>query len=142
MLGALRPLVLDLLDQAEVNKRATILPPSEDEFENVLLVEGAIAAGADHHQRQGTRHPQIQEKLPAQAAHGTGQPAAKWHRFVLVKVDARDGMSMYPRLLLGATLLIDRHQNALTPYRKGEKNMYAVRTESGCTVKYRGTDRQ
>lgn len=30
--------VLDLLDPAEVNKRATILPPSDDEFENVLLV--------------------------------------------------------------------------------------------------------
>src|SRR5215469_17393126 len=37
--------VLDLLDPGEVNKRASILPPAEDEFENVLLVEGTIAAG-------------------------------------------------------------------------------------------------
>src|SRR5713226_7367778 len=37
--------VLDLLDPDEVNKRASILPPSEDDFENVLLVEGAVAAG-------------------------------------------------------------------------------------------------
>ena len=36
--------VLDLLDPDEVNKRASILPPSEDEFENVLVVDGAIAA--------------------------------------------------------------------------------------------------
>ena len=36
--------VLDLLDPIEVNKRASILPPSDDEFENVLLVNGAIAA--------------------------------------------------------------------------------------------------
>src|ERR1700734_3646046 len=36
--------VLDLLDPEEVNKRASILPPSEDEFQNVLLVDGAIAA--------------------------------------------------------------------------------------------------
>src|SRR6478672_3162378 len=36
--------ILDLLDPAEVNKRATILPPSGDEFENVLVVNGAIAA--------------------------------------------------------------------------------------------------
>ena len=35
--------VLDLLDPAEINKRASILPPSEDEFEDVLLTEGAIA---------------------------------------------------------------------------------------------------
>src|SRR6478672_1654404 len=36
--------VLDLLDPAEVNKRASILPPSGDDFENVLVVNGAIAA--------------------------------------------------------------------------------------------------
>src|ERR1700740_3805526 len=36
--------VLDLLDPSEINKRASITPPSEDEFENVLLVEGGVAA--------------------------------------------------------------------------------------------------
>ena len=37
--------VLDLLDPNEINKRASILPPSQDDFEDVLLTEGAIAAG-------------------------------------------------------------------------------------------------
>src|SRR5438270_6738094 len=37
--------VLDLLDPKEINKRASILPPSQGEFEDVLLTEGAIAAG-------------------------------------------------------------------------------------------------
>src|SRR5215470_8139544 len=37
--------VLDLLDPSEINKRASILPPSGDDFENVLLVDGATAAG-------------------------------------------------------------------------------------------------
>src|SRR5690242_10600602 len=36
--------VLDLLDPHEVNKRASIVPPAEDEFDNVLMVEGRIAA--------------------------------------------------------------------------------------------------
>src|ERR1035437_6771242 len=36
--------VLDLIDPGEVNKRASIVPPSADEFENVLLVTGAVAA--------------------------------------------------------------------------------------------------
>src|SRR6478609_10317305 len=35
--------VLDLLDPAEVNKRASILPPSGDEFENVFVVESSVA---------------------------------------------------------------------------------------------------
>ena len=63
-------------------------------------------------------------------------PREDWRRFVLVKADARDGMSMYPRLLPGALLLIDRHYNSLKPYRKNEQNMYAVRVQEGCTVKY------
>src|SRR6202795_5187753 len=36
--------VLDLLDPSEVNKRASILPPSNDEFQNVLLADPYIAA--------------------------------------------------------------------------------------------------
>src|SRR5882762_3363231 len=35
--------VLDLLDPAEVNQRASILPPSADEFENVLLTDASTA---------------------------------------------------------------------------------------------------
>src|ERR1017187_3116905 len=36
--------VLDLLDPAEVNKRASIPPPSDDEFDNIFVVESAVAA--------------------------------------------------------------------------------------------------
>src|SRR5271166_4163868 len=36
--------VLDLLDPEEVNKRASILPPPTDDFQNILLVEGTTAA--------------------------------------------------------------------------------------------------
>src|SRR5215831_10742400 len=36
--------VLDLLDPAEINKRASIPPPSEDEFENIFVVDSAVAA--------------------------------------------------------------------------------------------------
>src|SRR5271167_3760409 len=44
VLSVQRLSVLDLLDPAEVSKRATILPPSGDEFENVLLTAAATAA--------------------------------------------------------------------------------------------------
>jgi hypothetical protein len=60
-----------------------------------------------------------------------------WERFVAVRVDAREGMSMFPRLLPAATVLIDRHYNSLKRYRKGESNMYAVRKSDGsCTIRY------
>jgi transcriptional regulator with XRE-family HTH domain len=44
VLSVQRLSILELLDPAEVNRRATILPPAEDEFENVVLTETRIAA--------------------------------------------------------------------------------------------------
>ncbi len=130
--------VLDLLDPAEVNKRASILPRSEGEFENVLLVESAVAATkpliiADDVRDQLKFKKAFLRRLRPEPAPGSRDD---WHRFVLVKVDARDGMAMYPRLLPGATVLIDRHYNQLKPYRKSERNMYAVRREGACTIRY------
>lgn len=129
--------VLDLLDPTEINKRASILPPSEDEFENVLLVEGRVAAGESLVTSENVQDilkfkKGFLKKLRSEMA----SPRDDWRRFVLVKVDQREGMSMYPRLLPGAMVLIDRHYSALTPYRKGEPNMYAVRKDNGCTIKY------
>ncbi|HEY4661330.1 MAG TPA: helix-turn-helix domain-containing protein, partial [Terriglobales bacterium] len=43
VLSVQRLSVLDLLDPAEVNKRATVVPPSDDEFENIFVVEGEVA---------------------------------------------------------------------------------------------------
>jgi phage repressor protein C with HTH and peptisase S24 domain len=129
--------VLDLLDPAEINKRASILPPAPDEFENVLLVEGAVAAGEPLVTSENVRDIlKFKKTFLHRLRSDLASPREDWRRFVLVKVDARDGMSMYPRLLPGATVLVDRHYNSLKPYRKGEQNMYAVRKDDGCTVKY------
>ncbi len=129
--------VLDLLDPAEINKRASIIPPSEDEFENVVAVESAIAASEplimSMHVKEIVKFRKTFLKKLRSATEGDRD---NWERFVIIKVDAREGMSMYPRTLPGATLLIDRHYNALVPYRRGENNMYAVRKPEGCTIKY------
>ena len=129
--------VLDLLDPTEVNKRASILPPSGDEFENVLLTDGTVAATQSLITSMNVKEilkfkKSFLRKLKAE----TEGDRENWERFVLIKVDGREGMSMYPRLLPGATLLLDRHYNSLKPYRKGEFNMYAVSKDGTCTVKY------
>jgi len=126
--------VLDLLDPAEINKRASILPPSGDEFENVLVVNGATAAKQALVMSMNVKEmmkfkKSFLRKLRAE----TEGDRDEWERFVVIKVDGREGMSMYPRLLPGATVLIDRHYNSLKPYRKGESNMYAVSKNGGCT---------
>lgn len=129
--------VLDLLDPNEVNKRASILPPSEDDFENVLLVEGTIAAGEPIITSERVKDILKFKKSFLRRLRPSEESAGDdWRRFVLIKVDAHDGMSMYPRLLPGATVLIDRHYKSLRPYRRQEPNMYAVRHGGGATVKY------
>jgi len=138
VLSVQRLSVLDLLDPAEVNKRASILPPAEGDFDNVLLVESQVAA----REALVTNETVVEVLKFKKNFLNRLRPdlhrkeREEWRRFVLIKVDAHEGMSMYPRLLPGATVLIDRHYNTLAPYRKNERNMYAVRRNERCTVKY------
>lgn len=129
--------VLDLLDPQEVNKRASILPPSNDEFENVLLVDASTAATQPMIVSMNVKEilkfkKTFLKKLRAEAE----GHREHWERFVVIKVDEDEGVSMYPRLMPGALLLLDRHYNSLKPYRKGEFNMYAVLKDNNCTVRY------
>jgi len=129
--------VLDLLDPVEVNKRASILPPSADEFENVVLADSPIAATqpfiVSMHVKEIVKFKKsFLHRIKAEA-HGD---RSGWQRFVLIKLDGREALAMHPRLTPGATLLIDRHYTSLKPYRKGESNMYAVLKNDTCAVRY------
>lgn len=137
VLAAQKMSTLDLIDPEEINKRASILPPSEDDFDNVLLVEGTIAAGEPVITNERVKDIlKFKKSFLRRLRPAAQSPRDGWQRFVMVKVDNHDGMSMYPRLLPGATVLIDRHYTSLEPYRKQEHNMYAVRHNGGATVKY------
>jgi hypothetical protein len=129
--------VLDLLDPAEVNKRASIPPPSEDEFQNVLLADSSVAAMEANivsmHVREILKFKKsFLKKLRAEME----GDRKEWERFVLIRLNEKEGMSMSPRLAPGAMLLIDRHYNSLKPYRKSEPNLYAVLKNGACTIKY------
>lgn len=129
--------VLDLLDRDEINKRASIPPPSEGAFENVFLVDPKVAAV-----NPIITNMSVKELLKFRTAflrRLRAEPEGErdsWERFVVIRADAHEGMSMYPRLLPGAVVLLDRHYNSLRPYRRSESNMYAVRKNGSCTVKY------
>jgi hypothetical protein len=137
VLSVQRLSVLDLLDPEEVNKRATILPPSDDEFDNVIVTDGPTAATQSMIVSMNVKEilkfkKTFLKKLRAE----TEGHREQWERFVLIKVDGEETMSMYPRLMPGATLLLDRHYDSLKPYRKGEFNLYAVLKNNDCTVRY------
>jgi hypothetical protein len=129
--------VLDLLDPAEVSKRATIVPPSPDEFENVVLTDLSVAAMqpliASMHVKEMVK---FRKSFLRRLRVETEGDRSGWQRFVFVRLEAQDALPMSPRLLAGATLLIDRHYNALSPYRKGEFNMYVVLKNDAAAVRY------
>ena len=136
-LAVLRWSVVDLFDDAELKERAGRIAVPEGDYENIALVENpsvmAQPSVPAQHVREVLKFKRsFLRRLRPDASRGRSQ----WERFLLVKADAREGMSMYPRMLPGATLLIDRHYNSLKPYRKNERNMYAVRQPGGWTIKY------
>jgi hypothetical protein len=129
--------VLDLLEPSEVNKRASILPPSDDDFQNVLVVEAATAATNPLVMNMNVKEILKFKKSFLRKLRPEMEGVREhWERFVVIKADGREGMSMYPRLMPGASILIDRHYNSMKPYRKGESNMYAVCKNGACTIKY------
>jgi transcriptional regulator with XRE-family HTH domain len=137
VLSVLRLSLLDLLDPNEVNKRASILPPSEDDFDSVAVTDSKIAALEPTIRSMHVKELQKFKRLfLRRLRENAAGDRNSWERFVVIKADAREGMSMYPRLLPGASILLDRRYNSLAPYRKGEQNMYAVRKDDGCTIKY------
>lgn len=128
--------VLDLLDPSEVNKRASIVPPAEEDFENVVMVEGPAVAEPMIMSMNVKEIMKFRKGFLRRMRPEMEGDRDHWERFIIIKADAREGMSMFPRLLPGATLLVDRHYNALKSYRKGENNMYAVYRNGQCSIKY------
>jgi transcriptional regulator with XRE-family HTH domain len=145
MLKALGLSLYDMLNPHELVKYAAVPAGADEEYADVPLVEGAIAAGSEVIVNEELKEvlkfrraflKRVQPDLAAAPTAGAIRPRSEWTRFVLIKVDPKEGMSMWPRLAPGSTLLIDRHYNSLRPYRKNDRNMYAVRKPDGCTVKY------
>lgn len=128
--------VLDLLDPIEVSKRATILPPSPDEFENIVLTSFTAATHPLIPAMDVNEIVKFRKSFLRRLRTETEGDRSSWQRFVLIKLDAHEAMPMSPRLQPGATVLLDRHYNALTAYRKGELNMYAVLKNEIPVVRY------
>jgi transcriptional regulator with XRE-family HTH domain len=137
ILSAQQLSVPDLIPAEEINRRTTSIESAEGEFENVLLVESSVAATQAIVERHLVKDVLKFKKSFLRRLRSAPSPGREeWHRFLMIKVDAQEAASMYPRLLPGATVLIDRHYNLLQPYRRNEPNIYAVKREGKCTIRY------
>lgn len=59
-----------------------------------------------------------------------------WVRFISVKADKALSAPMSPRLESGSVLLIDRHYFSLEDHRKNEPNLYLIRKDEVCMVRW------
>lgn len=134
MLTVLGLSVLDLVPASEIN---TYSHAGDDrEYEGVALVDYASVAAPTPSQRC------VQERLKFKRnflKRLRAEPVShrdQWARFLLVRASDEDAAVMFPRILRGSVLLIDRHYNSLRPYRRGDSNMYAVQKGSSVLVRY------
>jgi hypothetical protein len=128
--------VLDLAELKEIQQQVSF-PADSSAVENVAVVSEEQAARlprftSDQVRESGTFSKSFLRKLkPNDIAH-----RADWLRFVLLRLDAKAAAGMFPQLLTGVTLLVDRHYNSLQPYRRFRPNIYAVQAEARCLVGY------
>ena len=59
-----------------------------------------------------------------------------WQRLVAIRIAHSDALPMDPLLFPDALAVIDRHYNALVPYRAGRPNVYAIRRGAHLTLRY------
>ena len=138
MLKAIGLTLYDLLDPHELARFAEAPAGTEGEYAEVPLVDAGVAATSEVIVNAEVRElcklkRRILERLHAEPA----KPARKsWTRFVLIRVDAKEAASLWPRIPPGALLLLDRHSNSLRAAHKGERSLYAVRRRATCVVRY------
>lgn len=129
--------IFDLLDEKELNTRARIVPPPRDDFENIVLVDADLNACLPRFTRDQVKETfKVSKSFLRQLRPAMESDRSRWQRFIFLQASAREAMSMYPRLLPGAFVLLDRHYNSLLPYRRSERNMYAVMHAGRCYLRY------
>ena len=136
LLETLQIEVLDLVDAAEIQRRAP-LPPGVAGLESIAIVSPEHAARLPRftsEQVGGTvtfRKSFLRRLKPNDVC-----DRGDWLRFVSIQLDPKTVRVMFPRSAAGATLLIDRHYTSLLPYRQQQPNLYAVRLQAHCAVGY------
>jgi transcriptional regulator with XRE-family HTH domain len=106
------------------------------EYDDVPIIDASIAHRPDFAAREVADVLKFKRAFLRRVKERTIGARGTWKRFVLIKADAENALAMYPRIVPGATLLIDRHYNSLEPYRRREPNIYAVLKGKSLLVRY------
>ncbi len=128
---------LDVRDlMPEERRRVPAEGCEESGFESVPVVGTGALLQSDFGAKDVIEYLRFKKSFLRRIRPEMANQRGSWQRFVLMKADKDSGMAMRPRLLPGATLLIDRHYNSLHSYRRREPNLYVVKSGEMCTVRY------
>jgi len=134
LLATLNIGVLDLADLKDMQQQVSF--PAGG-FENVALVSGEQAACLPRFTPEQVRESRnFSKSLLRRLKPNDASNHSDWVRFVLLRLDARAAGGMFPHLLAGVTLLVDRHYNSLQPYRRLRPNIYAAHAAARCLIGY------
>lgn len=138
MLKAVGMTVLELARPEDLARFAPLPVSREESFSDVPLVDARTAASTavissenvrDLHRFKRTFLERLRTDLAA-------SDRRDWTRFVVIRAEARDAASMAPRIAPAALLLLDRHYLSPRPYRRREPNLFVVRADTCCLVRY------
>lgn len=132
----LQVLSLDVRDLLDLAPPVKGISARADDYEDVPLIGCDAAMLSDFARGEVKQELKFKRSFLQRLRAEKATERQHWVRYVLVKTDADSGRAMYPRLLPGAMLLIDRHYCSLKPYRQQDRNMYLVRKGHQCMVRY------
>jgi hypothetical protein len=136
LLDTLRIGVLDLADLKDIQRLASF-PAGVSGFENVAVVSGEQAARLPRFTPEQVRESRnFSKSFLRKLKPNDASNRSEWRRFVLLQLDAKAAVGMFPRVPAGATLLVDRHYNSLQPYRRFKPNIYVVHAEARSLIGY------
>jgi hypothetical protein len=128
--------VLDLVKQEELDERFPLPPALEGDYANVLLVASKDAMLPQVLARNVLDVVKIKQSLLRRMRADVGANREHWARFLLIHPSREDCEAMRPRLVPRCMVLLDRHYNALAPYRRGDHPMCAVRCGDELMIRY------
>lgn len=128
--------ILDLIPADKINQRASIPPPREDEYANILLVDPRQAMSPQVFAGDVLEVIKFKESLLRRLRADATPDRELWVRFLMMRPTRDDCEAMHPRMAPGCTVLIDRHYNSLAPYRRREHTMFAVRYGDEVIIRY------
>jgi transcriptional regulator with XRE-family HTH domain len=127
---------LEVRDLMPEERRRVAAENGEGGFESIPVVGCGALLQSDFGAGEVVEYLRFKKSFLRRLRPELANQRRNWQRFVLIKADKDSGAAMRPRILPGATLLIDRHYNSLQSYRRREANLYVVKSGEKCAVRY------